>query len=126
MPNYVVASLACLVLCWFVGRSLRIQERAVDTILARQWYWVVRHTWVKTDSGTILINERIDAAYASMAEEAVAEASKRHPLKPNMVLTAFPCRNAADRYDARLAHGLVSKRIIDFETEMQQLEQRMH
>lgn len=126
MELFLVLAFAFAALFGFCRVFGRMEGAAMDTILKREWYWVVRHTWVKTDSGTILINERIDAAYVTLASEAVEEAKKRHPLKPNMALTAFACRNAADRYDARLAHGIVSKRITDFEHEMQTFEQRMH
>jgi len=120
-----VVVLALLALCCLLSRFSRMQESTMNAILAKQWFWIYRHTWVQTDSGKVLINERIDAAYATHSCEALEYAHGRHPLKPNMILTAYPCRNAADRYDARLANGMVTKRILDFEEEMQAAEQRM-
>ena len=126
MYAYLALVFALLAVCCFYLRFSHIQESTMNAILSKEWYWVVRHTWIQTDSGKILINERIDAAYTTFQSEAVEYAKQRHPLKPNMVLTAFPCRSAEDRYEARMIHALVSKRLLDFEHEMTQLEQRTH
>jgi hypothetical protein len=126
MYAYLAFVFALLALCCFYLRFSHIQESTMNAILSNQWHWIVRHTWIQTDSGKILINERIDAAYVTFQSEAVDYAMQRHAVKPNMVLTAYPCRNAAERYDARMIHAVVSKRLLDFENEMTQLEQRMH
>ena len=118
---FVLLALACL-----LSRSSRIQESTMATILKCEWYWIVRHTWVQTDSGTILINEHIDAAYAASMVEAVEYAQGRHPVKTNMVLTAYRCGNASQRLSAKQLNDMVSQRIAEFDTEMEHLTQRMH
>ena len=98
----------------------------MNTILKCEWYWVCKHTRTVVDGSACLTTERIDAAFVMFASEAIAYGESRHPLKPNMILTAYPCRNSEERYHARLVHGLVCKRISEAEHEWEQLIERMN
>lgn len=126
MYVYLAFVFVLLVLCCFTSLFSRTQESTMNAILAKEWHWVVRHTRIRVGEQDMLLNERIDAAYTTFASEAIEYVAKRHPLKGNMVLTAYACRNADERFIARQLHDMVSRRIAAFEQEMTQLEQRMH
>jgi len=122
------AAVVCALLAlWFLSRSFsHIQESTMNAMLAKDWHWIVRHTHIRVGNTMVLQNERIDAAYVTFASEAVEYAKQRHPLKCNVTLTAFACRNAEERRYARELHDMVSARIAEFESEMHFIEQRMH
>jgi hypothetical protein len=108
-----------LFVCWAVGcvvlvvrsyctRSGRTGEDLANAMLAKDWYWIWRHTETTVGLVSYSTHERIDAVYASQPCVAELIARSRHAVKPNQRIEPVKCMDDHDRSEARIAHKVIS------------------